>query len=192
MQVVDDQELIKKVKDNACSESLNELATRHSGICYKIFGKFASSVEKKGKDFQDLTNNKVYFIYKAAISFKAGKKARFSTWLGNYIRYKCLDFLNETEYCLNFESKESQVYINNDSANRFEEKASLLDKKEFVFDALSQLKDKRIESIYRLRYFTYYPKMSWKRIGEHIGVSTQTAINLHEKGKKAIRGKSYK
>lgn len=192
MQVVGDQELIDEVKDNACSESLKELTLRHSGICYKIFSKFASSVEKKGKDFRDLTNNKDYFIYKAALSFKTGKNVRFSTWLGNYIRYKCLDFLNETGYCLNFESKESQVYLNSDSASRFEEKASLLDKREFVFDALSQLKDKRIVSVYRLRYFTYYPKMSWKKIGEHIGVSTQTAINLHEKGKKAVRGKSYK
>jgi DNA-directed RNA polymerase specialized sigma subunit len=34
--------------------------------------------------------------------------------------------------------------------------------------------------------------MSWKKIGEHIGVSTQTAINLHEKGKKVVRGKIYK
>ena len=144
------------------------------------------------QNIQDLTNSKDYFIYKAALSFKTVKNVRFSTWLGNYIRYKCLDFLNETGYCLSFESNESQVYVNVVSTNKFEEKASLLDKREFVFDALSQMKDKRVFSVYKLRYFTHYPKMSWKKIGEHIGVSTQTAINLHEKGKKVVRGKIYK
>ena len=192
MEVLSDQRLIDDVKRHACDNSLKELILRHSGICYKIFSRFASSVEKKGKDFQDLTNSKDYFIYKAALSFKTVKNVRFSTWLGNYIRYKCLDFLNETGYCLNFESNESQVYVNVVSTNKFEEKASLLDKREFVFDALSQMKDKRVFSVYKLRYFTHYPKMSWKKIGEHIGVSTQTAINLHEKGKKVVRGKIYK
>ena len=192
MQVTDEQQLITNVKNCACSESLNHLIAKHSGICYKIFTKFIPSVEKKGKDFKDLTNNKDYFIYKAAISFNPDKNARFSTWLGNYVRYKCLDFLNETEFSTNFESQESQSSLNSMSKNKFEESKDLLDRKEMVFDTLSQLKDKRIVSVYRLRYFTTHPKMSWKTIGEKVGVSTQTTINLHEKGRKAVRGKIYK
>lgn len=192
MQVTDEQQLIANIKNHACSESLNQLITNHSGICYKIFTKFIPSVEKKGKDFKDLTNNKDYFIYKAAVSFNPDKNARFSTWLGNFVRYKCLDFLNESGFSASFDSQEAQTHLSSISRNNFEENKDLLDKKEMIFDTLSQLKDKRIVSVYKLRYFTTHPKMSWKMIGEKVGISTQTAINLHEKGRKAVRGKINK
>lgn len=190
MQVVDDQRLIERVKVSACSDSLNELIKRHSGICYKIFSKYLSSVQDKGKDYQDLASNKDYFIYQAAISYKSEKKARFSTWLGNYVRYKCLDFLNESSFSYCSEPSETETQINKNSAAKFEERFDLVQKKECVFDILFNLKDKRIQKIYKLRYFTVYPKMTWKKIGENIGVSTQTVINLHEKGKNFIKIKA--
>lgn len=190
MQVVDDQGLIDKVKADACSESLRELIKRHSGICYKIFSKYLSPVRDKGRDYQDLVSNKDYFIYQAVITYKIHKKARFSTWLGNYVRYKCLDFLNESSFFFYDSSSETESQINKNSTVKFEEQFELVRKKECVFDILFKLKDKRIPKIYNLRYFTIHPKMTWKKIGENIGVSTQTVINLHEKGKNFIKTKA--
>jgi DNA-directed RNA polymerase specialized sigma subunit len=53
--------------------------------------------------------------------------------------------------------------------------------KEYIFDILNSLQDKRISKIYSLRYFTNKKNMPWKKIGKKLDISTQTAINLHNK-----------
>ena len=190
MQVVDDQGLIKRVKMDACNESLKELIRRHSGLCYKVISQYLPTVQSKGKNYQDLAANKDYFLYKAALSFNLNKKVKFSTWLGNYVRYKCLDFLNESNFSSIAKPQEALNQINKKAAANFEDEFNLRRKKECVFDILFDLKDQRISKIYKLRYFTTHPKMTWKKIGEKIGVSTQTVINLHEKGKKMVKIKA--
>ena len=40
------------------------------------------------------------------------KKTKFSTWLGNYVRYKCLDFLNESNFLSVAQPKEALIQIN--------------------------------------------------------------------------------
>jgi RNA polymerase sigma factor (sigma-70 family) len=187
VQVVDDEGLIKRIKTDACNDSLKELIGRHSGLCYKVISKYLVPVQSRGKNFQDLISNKDYFVYKAALSFNLNKKTKFSTWLGNYVRYKCLDFLNESNFLSVAQPKEALIQINKRAAANFEDEFNLRHKKECVFDVLLDLKDQRIPKIYKLRYFTTYPKMTWKKIGEKIGVSTQTVINLHEKGKRIVK-----
>ena len=188
MESAEDKELIDNICNKSCSLSLTELISRHSGLCYKIFSKFIPSIEDRGRDYYELVANKDYYIYKAATTYKANKKTLFPTWLGNYIRYKCLDFLNESKikYTFNEDFKAKSV-IDENSSKEFFELKKMSDFREKVFDSLSQLKDKRIVKVYYMRYFTNHPKMTWKKIGENIGVSTQTAINLHEKGKRAIK-----
>ena len=58
---------------------------------------------------------------------------------------------------------------------------------EYIFNLLSQLKDKRIKKVFELRYLGGDGKESWSKIGEDMGVSTQTAINLHDRGTKVLR-----
>jgi RNA polymerase sigma factor (sigma-70 family) len=194
MQVIDDKHLIKKVKEYSCSPSLVELISRHSGICYKIFSKFINSLEDRGRDYNELVSNKDYFIYLAVMSFKEDRNTLFSTWLGNYIRYKCLDFLNENKlnYVHQIDENQKNNFINNNSSFKYNESKALKDTKDSLFDLLSQLKDSRVRRVYHMRYFTNHPKMTWKKIGENMGVSAQTAINLHEKGKKIIVSRLYK
>jgi len=193
MQVVDDKQLIHKVKEHSCSPSLTELISRHSGICYKIFSKFVVPLANRGRDYSELASNKDFFIYQAVLSFKEDRNTLFSTWLGNYIRYKCLDFLNESKikYAHDMDENQRNNFINHNSSFRFHESKALKDTKDNLFDLLSQLKDNRIKRVYHMRYFTNHPKMTWKKIGENMGVSAQTAINLHEKGKKIISSRFY-
>ena len=194
MEGVDDKHLIKKIKEQSCSPSLVELISRHSGICYKIFSKFIAALEDRGRDYNELVSNKDYFIYLAVLSFKEDRNTLFSTWLGNYIRYKCLDFLNENRlnYVHEIDENQKNKFINRQSSFKFNETKALKDTKDSLFDLLSQLKDTRIKKVYHMRYFTNHPKMTWQKIGESMGVSAQTAINLHEKGKKIISSKFYK
>ena len=67
--------------------------------------------------------------------------------------------------------------------------------KEYIFNILNNLKDKRIPKVFKLRYFDAYKennKPTWSFIAKKIKTSTQTAINLHNKGKKFIRKKILK
>ena len=60
---------------------------------------------------------------------------------------------------------------------------------EFTENILAQLKDKRIKKIFSLRYSKKDKKPSWCVIADEIKVSTQTAINLHNRGIQILRKK---
>ena len=61
----------------------------------------------------------------------------------------------------------------------------------FIFNTLNKIKDKRIERVYSLRYFSG-EKMTWSKIGKQLGFSSQTAINLHKRGAEILRRKINK
>ena len=52
----------------------------------------------------------------------------------------------------------------------------------FLKNLIDQFKDDRIKEIFQIRYFNgKVKKTPWAKIAKKIGVSTQTAINLHNK-----------
>ena len=64
--------------------------------------------------------------------------------------------------------------------------------KEYFFNILDNLKDKRISKVFRLRYFDESKenkKPTWSFIAKKINTSTQTAINLYNRGKKMLHKK---
>ena len=65
------------------------------------------------------------------------------------------------------------------------------DDAEYIMNILSGMKDKRISRIFDMRYFseTNKNKLAWSSIAKELGISTQTAINLHEKGATMVRNK---
>jgi DNA-directed RNA polymerase specialized sigma subunit len=80
-------------------------------------------------------------------------------------------------------------FIENNEAVGSPQPQGRQDSLEYIFNLLSQLKDKRIEKVFELRYLGDDGKESWSRIGENMSVSTQTAINLHDRGLKVLRKK---
>ena len=73
---------------------------------------------------------------------------------------------------------------------KHEEKKSIENTKEFVHFLLEGLKDKRAKDIYMLRYFSSSgEKMTWKKIAKRMGISSQTAINIHNRAKKILKNK---
>jgi hypothetical protein len=53
---------------------------------------------------------------------------------------------------------------------------------DFIKNIISQVKDKRVKKIFNIRYFNgAIKKTPWAKIAKELGVSTQTAINLHNK-----------
>ena len=186
-----DKELIDLVKDDNSSDALNELSSRYSAVCFDICKKYAPAVISSGYDIRDLTDQREFFVYKSCLSFKPDKNVKFSTWLGNFTKYQCLNAINR---------KKNIVFLDiNDSAtltieNKLQEQSddtlhSNKDIDEYVFNILNKLKDPRISEVFKLRYFSGEKKLTWQKVAKKLNVSTQTAINLHEKGRLILKNK---
>ena len=181
-----DAELIIKGKESNCNQSLKTLIQRHSALCFDICKKYAAAISKNGLRVEDVTEEKEFLIYKSAISFNPEKKTKFSTWLGNQVRYYCLNMMNKNNL-IPTEDGQLDFFINKDVSY---EPYSIEEKMDYINNIVNQIKDKRIQKIITLRYFNNPNKKTpWNKVAQEIGVSTQTAINLHNKAMGLLRTK---
>lgn len=127
-------------------------------------------------------------VLKCALSFDPSRKTKFSTWLGNYAKFTCLNFVNSKRYIFNADTEELHDFIGEiqcaPKAEDFSEEAGI------ALEILNSLKDERIKKIFNMRYFRDKKKDgTWKKISEKLGISIQTAINLHKKGLRLLRSR---
>ena len=187
MAKITDTELAKNVKLNSCNSSLKELIHRHSALCVDICKKYTPALQASGVSVDDVYKDKDYIVYKSALSFNPDKNVKFSTWLGNQVRYYCLNSINKNGTLLSVDTDHLD-YLSSQKEDLNEKKYYL--EIEYVFTILSKLKDSRIKDVFNYRYFkTNKNKMPWSEIALKMGVSTQTAINLHKRGIKILNKK---
>lgn len=186
-----DDDLVKKVKNEADSSALLELEARHSGICHQMIKKYYNTFLSVGLSPEEITSDKLMIIYKSALNFDSTKNVKFSTWLGNQMRYYCLNCINKkTISTTNMDHENIKFHIElkqkNDSVN-----ASLIkENSDLILNLIKKLKDKRIYTIYQMRYFPgNVKKKSWHAIAKKLNLSTQTVINLHNKTIKMLKNK---
>ena len=187
MQRKTDLELVNGIKNENCSDCLKELFDRHSAICVDVCLKYSRSLTANGVIVSDILDQKEYLIYKSASSYDSTKGSKFSTWLANQMRYFCLNSMNKNRlYATEEESMNSIVNRNSYQA----QDSSVTDKVDFVKNIISQVKDSRVKKIFKIRYFNGNRKKTpWAKVAKELGVSTQTAINLHNKTIKLIKRK---
>jgi len=184
-----DFKLVRNVKDKACSESLSKLIDKHRPLCFTILAKFLPTLLRKGFSKEDVFQDANFIIFKSAFTFKTTKKTKFSTWIGNYTRYHCLNLINsnkcdslvstEDESIKNILNK-TECILNNNSG----------DIEEYISFILEEMQDKRAKDIYLLRYFPKDGKRrTWKQIAKELNISSQTVINIHNKAKFILRSK---
>ena len=140
----------------------------------------------------DVFNDMEYVFYKCLTSFNPGKSTKFSTWLGNYARYNCLNYINSYKKHNFYEGSEIENISEMSNDPRFIEKQQPRDTSEvdYIFSILSKLKDRRIIKVYEMRYEENgEKKATWSEIAGNMGISTQTAINLHSRGKNFLKNK---
>ena len=178
----EDERLALNVANNNCDESLKVLIDKHSALCYNICNKYSATLNSRGVSFADILKEREYIIYKAALSFKPDRKAKFSTWLGNFARYHCLNLINEKKNHFCVEDKELHYHIDKESLSAVETE-NPKELRDFALNILKQLKDKRIIKVFELRYFSNEGKVTWSKISKQMNISIQTAINLHERGR---------
>ena len=190
MKLIKDETLIKRIVQTKCNDSLKELVDRHSGILFNIGKKYCNSC---GLNLNDLNDNKYWIIFNAAQSFNSEKGSKFSTWLGNQIRFFCLNYKNKNAKLVPTEDQHLEYFINDLS-----KKENLCNKKEIVnniIDLFNQITDPNTKNAIYYRYF--YNKnriLNYAEIAEILKVTPQTVLNWHNKfirfAKKKLTNKS--
>lgn len=176
-----DEELVVLIKNNKhVSSSLQTLIDRHSGICISIINSYMSNNSNNSIKIE-FQKDKDYYIYQAALKFDFNKQAKFSTYLGNEIKWKCLNIYNKNK-------KQKTTSLENsliEHFNYYSKEHSENEEKEDVFNLIikkaEQHPDKRVGKIFYLRYVVGKNNsvMPWKTVSKEIGMSIQGCINIH-------------
>jgi hypothetical protein len=189
MNYTQDIELINKVKETSDNEALKELSNRHSGIYNEMIKKYYRHLVSTGLDPDDIIADKMYVLYKSAVSFNPEKNVKFSTWLGNQARYYCLNCMNKNNNLIAMENKDIQFLLEKKQTNDNIDVNLMKEKCDLIFSILERVKDDRLIEIYKMRYFSGKKLTPWSKISKKLKISTQTVINLHNKGKKLLKNK---
>jgi RNA polymerase sigma factor (sigma-70 family) len=174
-----DLSLITNIKEKNDSNSLQELIGRHSGIYVNIVNKTVSdSCEFMNK--KDILQDKDYSIYSAALKYEPSRNTKFSTYLANETRWRCLNMYNKNKKMIEeplgdtFKEKSSSEDFLGDLQHK-----ELISK---VIELADRSSDKRIKKIIDMRYCIGYNKThSWKEISKNLNMSIQGCIDIHNK-----------
>lgn len=184
-----DKQLISSIKRKYDNDSFNEVCRRYENVFYKICQRYSSALSTSGINLKDIFDEKNYIIYHCILSFKSKKNTKLSTWIGNYARYLCLNSINARKCLLPSDNEEVSKFIEDSQIkNNFDHKSQHLEQYNYVFNILSQLNDNRITEIFKHRYCDDR-KMIWSKVAKKMNLSTQTVVNLHNKGLKLIQSK---
>lgn len=183
----EDINLINKVKESGDSEYLQELINRHSGIYVDMVNRYIPS-DIEGVDKQDILEDKDFCIYNAALSFDEDKNTKFSTYLGNLARWRCLNIYNKIKkFPMQSIDDEKTTNISCDSGIKEVEKEESLNK---INQLIQKSKDPRVRKIFSMRYYSGRKTQPWKNIAKELDLSIQGCINIHnvylEKIKKSL------
>ena len=170
--------LINKVKKYKDESSIKELINRHSGIYVDMVNKYIPE-SNEGLNKEDILQDKDFCIYDAAIKYDECKNTKFSTFVGNLARWKCLNIYNK-------HTKFPQMNISElfgAEASQESEIKNLEYEEEIknALDIINNIKDKRVKEIFKMRYCCGKKLTPWKKIAKKLDLSIQGCINIHNK-----------
>ena len=180
----DDLSLIEKIKEGQDEDSLKELIARHSGIYTQMVNMTISDQSNVNKN--DILDEKDLFIYEKALKYDSSRNIKFSTYLGNEIRWKCLNIHNKAKkYEYSDISLQSENLIEKDFFKE-SQKQEIVDK---IFELAEKCPDQRVRKIFEMRYKGGKKNKltPWKKIAKKLKLSIQGCINIHSRFVKEIR-----
>lgn len=176
MKNISDEKLISKIICSQCNESLKQLTEKHSGLIFNIGKKYCVSCNI---DLNELHDNRYWIVFNAAMSFNIEKGSKFSTWLGNQVRFFCLNHKNKNSKLVPIEDKHLEFFINS------VKKDSEINKKEAVdtiIDLFNEITDPNTKKAIYYRYFYNKERiLNYSEIGQILDVTPQTVLNWHNK-----------
>lgn len=181
--------LVLNIKNKNCSDSFSALSELFVNYYFNITKRYSAALKRVGMSQEDIAEEREYVLWKAIESYNPTKGAKFATWFCNVTRY----------YFLNFISKNKKNIISDSPADKDSDfnKLNLVphyDANTELYDyfdkMLSNLSDSRTKEVYKLRYFSGGEKLAtWSMVAKKLNISSQTAINLHNRAKPLLRNK---
>ena len=182
-----DLALVKRVKKSNCNDSFVQLSESYGNFYYSIAQKYISVLVKMGMSRDDIKQEKNYVLFKAISSFDESQNTKFSTWFCNCSKYHFLNFINANKKYVLSEDKTIDFFNQKQNLVFHDPNHEMYD---YINKILSGFSDERIKKVYFLRYFSGNQKLTtWSKIAKKLNISTQTAINIHEKAKDFLKHK---
>lgn len=190
LETANDLLLVDNIKnDKEVNDSLKVLTERHTGLFVKTLSNYYDVLGSN--NYYSFLGNKESIFFSAAKTFNEEKGTIFPTYLANTVKWTCLNSLNikkkKISECL-LPQEDLERLIVFDSKDIYKDESF---DKEFFFNLIekeiSLINDDRAREIFRLRYFSLEKKnVSWKIIGEKLGLSVQGCIDIHNRYAKCI------
>lgn len=182
--MADDLSLIQEIKNSNDESCLKELIAKHSGIYLQIVNQTISDQSNINKN--DIIDDKDLFIYEKALNFDPNRNIKFSTYLGNEIKWKCLNIHNKAkkyEYC--DVGAQSEHLIDKDYVQEMLDNEAVF----LIYDKAEKYPDERVRKIIQMRYRDCKKNKltPWKRIAKKLKLSIQGCINIHNRFIKEVK-----
>lgn len=170
---MDDYSLIHKVKTTGDSEAMSQLLNNHTGIFLQVLDRslpndiFATQKE-------DFKNERAFHLYDAVMKYKPESNMKFSTYLGQTIKWKCLTLKNRGP-------DKDTVFIDSldvPPAEKEPEDHSNKFKIESIFQFAENYPNELARKIVDYRYNSA-SKISWKQIAKKLDISVSWATLIH-------------
>lgn len=196
-------ELIEKVKAKQDSEALTVLVNSNTGIYLDVVNRYAAAYPNTIRK-SDLTDDKMFNIYKFILDYDPSKGSKLSTYVSNRTHWLCktllkqdrenpvksgtygpsgamnIDFMTEQFYGM---TQQDSIVLADESkeAQVVEEADKDLKIEEVVAAAWRVCTDSRFVSILNYRHFNDGTKtsLSWREIGDLMGLSHEACRKIY-------------
>ena len=170
---MDDYSLINKVKTTGDSEAMSQLICQHSGIFLQVLDRSLPN-EIFATQKEDFRAEKNFHLYDAVMKYKPESNMKFSTYLGQTIKWKCLTLKNRGP-------DKDTVFIDSldvPPAEKEPEDHSNKFKIESIFQFAENYPNELARKIVDYRYNSA-SKISWKQIAKKLDISVSWATLIH-------------
>ena len=186
-----DEKLISLIKAGKNGDgALKELIKRHSGIYVSMVNIYAQSSSPLSNKSEFL-HDKDYNIYQASLKYDPTRGAKFSTYLGNETKWKCLNSISKSARCPETSCEDIVLELNQKKTDC--EHKKILDKElmDAIISIVEQNPDDRVYKIFKMRYVEGYKNkvMPWKSVSQNLNLSIQGCINIHDSAISKIKNK---
>jgi DNA-directed RNA polymerase specialized sigma subunit len=180
-----DIDYIFRIKENNDRDSIKALIDKHSGIYVEMINRYLYTSENVLAK-EDFIMEKDSFIYNCAKKFDPSINVKFSTYLGNQIKWKCLNYYNSNK---NFSFEDIDFYKNSKDSSDILLDIEKNESMTKIMSIVNEYSDKRAVRIFLERYMSSkdHKLTPWKKIAKKLDLSIQGCINIHDKLIKHIK-----
>lgn len=171
--MADDFSLVMRVKETGDSAAMNELICRNTGVFLQVLDRSLPS-DVFATQKEDFRNERSFHLYDAVMKYKPESNMKFSTYLGQTIKWKCLTLKNRGP-------DKDTVFIDSldvPPAEKEPQDSSNKEKIETIFQFAENYPNELARKIVDYRYNSA-SKISWKQIAKKLDISVSWATLIH-------------